>query len=231
MICPNCGSFWPEEDRFCSNCGTPLQSEAAPAPAMRKGRRWVPILVMVLMVAIGTIAYFAIPLSGSSLPASAEAPWFTMDSNTLVDFDPAAYTGSSDLVVPATIDGVQVLAIGDNCFYGCDSLTSVTLPEGITSIGTFAFAHCGSLRGMDFPQSVTTIGEYAFYDCASLEAVCIYNGVQAIGCDAFGQCGSLIYILYNGSITQWQALYDGYINPFAYIYCAEGVYAQGGTAD
>lgn len=225
MICPNCGSFWPGEDRFCSNCGTPLYSDAA--PAAKKGRRWVPILVMVVMAVLGTIAYFAIRLPDSGLPASTEAPWFTMDGTTLVDFDPAAYIGPSDLVVPETIDGVPVLAIGDSCFYGCTELTSVTLPAGVTSIGEFAFAKCSSLRGMHFPQAVTAIGPYAFYGCTDLEAVCIYNGVQTIGEGAFAQCDSLIYVLYNGPIAQWQALYDGYINPFTYIYCGEGVYPQG----
>lgn len=229
MICPNCGSFWPDEDRFCSDCGAPLHAEA-PAPA-GKGRRWVPVLLMAVMLVLGTAAYFAIRLHGSNAPASVEAPWFAMEGNTLVRFDPEAYTGSSDLVVPATIDGVEVLGIGVDCFYDCDGLTSVTLPEGLATIGDYAFAECDKLRGMRFPESVTSIGSCAFYNCADLEAVCIYNGVQSIGSGAFAQCGTLSYILYNGTIGQWDSLYGEYINPFAYVYCGEGVYAHGGTTE
>lgn len=231
MICPNCGSFWPEADRFCSNCGTPLLADAAPAPAVRKGRRWVPAVLLAMMAVLGTIVYFAIRLPSNSQAPSSEAPWFTMEGNTLVNFDPGAYTGSSDLTVPATIDGMQVLSIGDGCFYGCDDLTSVKLPEGLEAIGDYAFAECSAMRGMYTPESVTAIGAYAFYRCSSMEAICLTGYVQSIGESAFSQCDSLIYVFYTGQITQWQALYSDYINPFTYIFCSDGSYPQGGSID
>lgn len=232
MICPNCGSFWPEEDRFCSNCGAPLQSETVPAPTAKKGRRWVPILVMAVMVLLGTAVFFAIRLpAGSNSSTSSEAPWFTMEGTTLVSFDPAAYTGSGELTVPATIDGVEVLTIGNGCFYGCDSLTTVKLPEGLEAIGNFAFAECTALRGMYIPESVTSLGEGAFYHCAELEAICLTGYVRTIGEDAFSQCDSLVHIFFTGQTTQWQALYDGFITPFTYIYCSDGYCAQGGSMD
>ena len=44
----------------------------------------------------------------------------------------------------------------------CNSLTSVTISEGVTSIGDYAFASCGSLRSIALPKSVTSIGENTF---------------------------------------------------------------------
>lgn len=53
----------------------------------------------------------------------------------------AGYSGSAeDLEVPAELDGHPVTSIGDGAFYYCDSLTSVTIPDGVTSIGEGAFA-------------------------------------------------------------------------------------------
>ena len=46
------------------------------------------------------------------------------------------YAGNAaELSVPDTLDGHQVTSIGDYAFFTCSSLTSIALPEGITSIG------------------------------------------------------------------------------------------------
>ena len=53
------------------------------------------------------------------------------------------YTGNAaELSVPDTLDGHSVTSIGEWAFFGCDSLTSITLPEGLTSIGDNAFYDC-----------------------------------------------------------------------------------------
>ena len=59
------------------------------------------------------------------------------------------------------------ISIGDNAFYNCYSLTSITLPSGVTSIGDYAFRGCSSLASITLPSGVTSIGNYAFTDCAS----------------------------------------------------------------
>lgn len=55
MICPNCQTEYPEEYRFCSACGAPLES-------VRKGSHWVPIVIMAGLTMVGITAYFLIPL-------------------------------------------------------------------------------------------------------------------------------------------------------------------------
>ena len=56
-------------------------------------------------------------------------------------------------------------------FQNCTSLTSVTIPDSVTSIGNTAFLGCTSLTSITIPDSVTSIGEYAFYECNSLRYV------------------------------------------------------------
>ncbi len=66
-----------------------------------------------------------------------------------------------------------VTTIGDCAFEGCSSLSSITLPEGVTAIGRSAFAYCTSLSSITIPESVTAVGEYAFSRCESLKDVSI----------------------------------------------------------
>jgi hypothetical protein len=57
---------------------------------------------------------------------------------------------SIDVTIPATLNGCPVVAIGDNAFQGCSSLTSLTIPGGVTSIGSSPFAGCDNLYGITF---------------------------------------------------------------------------------
>lgn len=76
------------------------------------------------------------------------------------------YTGAGgDVVVPGEIDGFPVNCIGDNAFCYCTGLTSITLPEGCTTIGYYAFSGCTGLTIITLPNSLTTISVGAFAGC------------------------------------------------------------------
>ena len=61
--------------------------------------------------------------------------------------------------------------IGDYAFRSCSSLTSVTIPNSVTSIREYAFVYCSGLTSVTIPNSVTNIGSCAFYECCSLTAI------------------------------------------------------------
>ncbi len=88
------------------------------------------------------------------------------------------YKGTeTEITLPNKINDSNY-AIYKYAFYGCGSLTSITIPDSVTSIGNNAFRNCSSLTSITIPNSVTSIGYYAFYDCSSLESI-TYNGTKA----------------------------------------------------
>ena len=84
-----------------------------------------------------------------------------------------------------------ITSIGDSAFRGCDSLTSINIPNSITSIGDYAFYYCKSLTNIEIPDSVISIGDSAFKGCDSLTSIEIPNSVTSIGDYAFYNYKSL----------------------------------------
>ena len=95
----------------------------------------------------------------------------------------------------------SVTSIGDKAFYYCYSLTSITIPNSVTSIGSYAFAYCSRLTSVVIGDNVTSIGEYVFSSCTSLTSVVIGNGVTSIGSYAFASCDSLTSVVIGDSVT------------------------------
>jgi hypothetical protein len=111
------------------------------------------------------------------------------------------YTGTdANVVIPSTIDGLPVTSIGTNAFYA-GSLTSVTIPDSVTSIGVSAFDSCINLTNVTRPNNVTNIGDYAFQYCTSLTSVTIPNSLTSIGYATFSGCQSLTNITIPNSVT------------------------------
>ncbi len=95
----------------------------------------------------------------------------------------------------------ELTSINDYAFYGCNNLTSVTLPHGVTSIGNSAFYNCSGLTSVTIGNSVTSIGDSAFNHCTSLTSVTIGNSVTSIGSYAFGSCSGLTSVTIPDSVT------------------------------
>ena len=114
----------------------------------------------------------------------------------------------SDLVILSEYNGVKVTSIGGTAFYGCDSLTSITIPDSVTSIGSNAFRGCTSLTSITIPDSVTSIGNGAFEYCRSLTSVTIGNSVTSIGDSAFYNCSKLTSITVNANNKNYKSI-DG----------------------
>ena len=113
------------------------------------------------------------------------------------------YTG--DITIPSSINvnevEYSVTIIGDEAFYGCSGLTSITIPNSVTSIRDYAFWCCSSLTSITIPNTVTSIGERAFQECSSLTSVTIPNSVTSIGEWAFYNCSGLTSVTIPNSVT------------------------------
>ena len=156
-----------------------------------------------------------------ALPGVAGAQFSYVTNNGTITI--TGYAGSSaDIVIPTTINGRSVTAIGDGAFLG-HGLTNLTIPESVTSIGQAAvgnclslitvtigrgvkiignssFQQCVNLRGVTIPDSVTNMGSATFLGCQSLRsAAFLNNGI--IGDTAFGYCAALNSVMMGSNIN------------------------------
>ena len=112
------------------------------------------------------------------------------------------YIGTDkSIVLPKNYKGNKY-KIGGYAFYDCDSLTSATIPNSVTSIGGGAFAECSSLVSVTIPDSITSIGNETFYKCTSLTSVTLPDSLTKIGSSAFESCGALALIILPKTLTQ-----------------------------
>ena len=109
-----------------------------------------------------------------------------------------------DIIIPETVVSNRasflVTSIGEDAFFSCKSLTSITLPNSVKSIRMGSFTYCESLTSITIPDSVTTIEDNAFLCCSSLTSITIGNSVKSIGYCAFENCGSLTEITIPSSV-------------------------------
>lgn len=150
---------------------------------------------------------------------------FTPD-NTAVIVTNYKYNGAAaDVTIPSRYQGKPVTTIGHAAFFN-SAVTSVTIPDSVTSISDEAFINCPKLTNISIPNSVTYIGFSAFSSCTSLKSITLPSSlsfisgalflgcsqlttihipvsVTSIGNNAFADCPSLMTVTYPGSKTQW----------------------------
>lgn len=112
-----------------------------------------------------------------------------------------AYSKLTSITIPENIT-----SIGRCAFSGCDGLTNITIPDSVTSIGSAAFENCSGLTSIVIPDSVTSIDHWAFQYCTGLTSATIGNGVKSISRYAFWDCASLKDIYFNGTKDQWNVI-------------------------
>lgn len=156
---------------------------------------------------------------------------FTPD-NTAVIVTNYKYNGAAaDVTIPSRYKGKPVTTIGHAAFFN-SAVTSVTIPDSVTSISDGAFINCPKLTNISIPNSVTYIGFSAFSSCTSLKSITLPSSlsfisgalflgcsqlttihipvsVTSIGNNAFADCPSLMTVTYPGSKTQWDDITKG----------------------
>lgn len=95
----------------------------------------------------------------------------------------------ADITSVSLPDGLTT--IGGYAFYSCPGLTSVTIPENVTNIAIAAFANCANLASVTLPNSVLSIGQSALALCPSMTSLTLGSGLSSIGTAAFSGCSGL----------------------------------------
>ncbi len=100
--------------------------------------------------------------------------------------------------------GEGVTSIGERAFESCSSLTSITIPASVASIGQWAFLKCNNLSSVYIPEGVSSIGNFAFSHCSSLSSIALPESTKSIGDGIFSHCGNLTSIV----VAEENAVYD-----------------------
>ena len=99
-----------------------------------------------------------------------------------------------------------VTSIGGAAFSDCTSLTEINIPDTVTNISYMAFENCSSLKSIKLPSQLTEISWNTFRGCTSLEAIEIPASVTYIEGGAFYNCTSLTDVYFTGTEEQWNAI-------------------------
>jgi hypothetical protein len=109
--------------------------------------------------------------------------------------DSGNYKGYTEITIPNTVTyqahTYYVTGIAKLAFQSCASLTSIIIPNTITSIGDYAFSGCISLVDINLPNSLGSIGDAGFLGCYSLKSVVVPDSVTELGQSTFRDCISL----------------------------------------
>ena len=118
-----------------------------------------------------------------------------------------------DIVIPSTITfngrTLTVISVGSSFNYNSE-LTSIKLPDNLTTIESLAFKDCSNLTSIELPDNLTTIEDRAFDGCSSLTSIDLPDGLTTIEYEAFDGCSSLTSIDLPDNLTtiEYKAFYD-----------------------
>ena len=142
-------------------------------------------------------------------------------NNTYLGYVFGANEYASNGYTPKSLKKVTITggsSIGEYAFSNCSGLTSIDIPNTVTSIGEYAFSDCRGLTSIDIPDSVTSIGRWAFSDCSGLTSINIPNSVTSIGDLAFARCTALKSVVIPDSVTSMGTMVFDYCESLT-IYC------------
>ena len=123
----------------------------------------------ILTILLCAVLLFAIIPMGAFTASAATSGYYTYTvSNNKATITACDTSISGAVTIPSTLGGYQVTSIGNSAFFGCQLLTSITIPDNVTSIGSRAFYYCSMLTEVTIGKGVSNIGASAFEDSSNL---------------------------------------------------------------
>ena len=160
------------------------------------------------VTSIGNYAFTgctSLPVVNNIRYADTYAVSMIQDNYTCAFKDGTKFIGSEAFVAKTNLTSINipnsVTSIGEKAFKSCSNLTSINILDSVTSIGNGAFAYCKKLTSINIPDGVTSIGQEVFIKCSGLTSCTIGSGVTSIGYAAFSGCTSLTSINIPDSVT------------------------------
>lgn len=238
VILPSTISSWPVtkigEDAFQDN--TTITSVTIPASVTEIGSNaFADCTNLTSVHYAGDWSNLTIQSGNPAVQDAANAPLFDFEftpDNTAAIVTNYKYNGAAaDVTIPSRYKGKPVTTIGhaaffnsavtsvtipdsvtsisDDAFVNCPQLTNISIPNSVTYIGFFAFGSCTSLKSITLPSSLSSISGTLFSGCSQLTTIHIPVSVTSIGNNAFADCPSLMTVTYPGSKTQWDDITKG----------------------
>lgn len=132
------------------------------------------------------------------------------------------------VTIPATVNGLAVVKVGNSAFVSCEKLKSVIVPEGVTDIGGDAFLLCKSLTSVQLPETLQSIGEQTFFLCTSLTTITIPKNATEFGYSILSYCSSLssIHSLNENPVSAGRAFENDEIWDKVTLYVPAGTKAK-----
>ena len=151
--------------------------------------------------------------------------------NSVTSIGGGAFQGCNKLTYNIK-DNLKYLGNSENLYLYLEDTTNTDIVEAKIDtnckfIGDYAFIYCSRLTSVTIPNSVTSIGAFAFSSCSGLISVTIPNSVTSIGGSAFDDCSRLTKINFEGTISQWKDITKGVswangVPSSCKIYCTDG---------
>ena len=113
----------------------------------------------------------------------------------------------NDALVTSVVIPDSVTSIGKYAFYNCTDLQSVIIPDSVINIGCSAFEECSDLSELTIGNSVTNIGESTFKNCKELKEIVIPDSVKEVGYDAFAVCTNVTRVVIGDGLTYMEGFH------------------------